>query len=502
MKKILVNKEAKKLGWLLLLVGIFTITRLVGLTKLPVFADEAIYIRWAQLAVSETDKYLFLPMLDGKPPLHAWSIVPFLQIFSDPLTAGRMLSVVAGLLTLFVVDKLVLVLGGKKQERLIAYGLVLVLPFWHFHQRMALAESLLVMFLAVAMYGGLTYLISRKKAYLIWLTLGVGGALWVKTSAFFFVPMLTLLPVLTETKKRWKEIYLNDTTIKLAWAGLAGVLIFLLLKFSPLFPQLFSRSLDYTFTSQELIAGEWKFILVKSLPRTLTWLVRYFSPLVLIVFLSKSRKEAILVLMAILYALPILAYGRVVSPRYFFPMVLPMTLAMTFVLSRLLKNGVAKNWVKLALGFALIYSSYFMYFGIVNPTMVPFAQVDKVQYLTEWSSGYGIPEVRDFIKEKIKTEKVSVKTEGTFGTLPDGLIMYFDKSENIGNLKMSGIEGARYRETIGELTKIAKEREAYFVINEHRLNVDPLPDNVKLLASYPRPLGGPSLLLLQVLPEE
>ena len=48
-----------------LLIFYFFIT-LFSLTALPV-SDEAIYIRWAQIAWHEPVKYLF-PMLDGKTP--------------------------------------------------------------------------------------------------------------------------------------------------------------------------------------------------------------------------------------------------------------------------------------------------------------------------------------------------------------------------------------------------------------------------------------------------
>src|SRR3990170_8374691 len=73
--------------------------RVYNLNSLPVFGDEAIYIRWAQ--VMRADPSLrFLPLSDGKQPLFMWSIIPLFKIFSDPLFAGRFLSVVSGLATL------------------------------------------------------------------------------------------------------------------------------------------------------------------------------------------------------------------------------------------------------------------------------------------------------------------------------------------------------------------------------------------------------------------
>ena len=86
--------------FLLALTLLYLLTRLINLTNLPVFADEAIYIRWAQVMRSEPS-LRFLPLSDGKQPLFMWLIIPALKIFSDPLFAGRMISLGSGLLGLF-----------------------------------------------------------------------------------------------------------------------------------------------------------------------------------------------------------------------------------------------------------------------------------------------------------------------------------------------------------------------------------------------------------------
>ena len=46
---------------------LYLATRLFHLDALPVFADESIYIRWAQLLRHDT-AYLFFALNDGKPP--------------------------------------------------------------------------------------------------------------------------------------------------------------------------------------------------------------------------------------------------------------------------------------------------------------------------------------------------------------------------------------------------------------------------------------------------
>jgi hypothetical protein len=97
-------KKPQSFKWYLLVVGLYLLTHLPFLTSIPVFADESIYIRWAQLIIDDPGRYAFFAMNDGKTPLFIWSLVPFLKVFSDPLVAGRMLAVSVGLGTSFSFD--------------------------------------------------------------------------------------------------------------------------------------------------------------------------------------------------------------------------------------------------------------------------------------------------------------------------------------------------------------------------------------------------------------
>ena len=92
----------------------------IALTALPVFSDEAIYIHWAQVATNEPSKYAFLPMLDGKPPLHVWTLIPMLKVVQDPLLAGRLVSVLVGLVNVLLIGILIRELGGETRDERLA----------------------------------------------------------------------------------------------------------------------------------------------------------------------------------------------------------------------------------------------------------------------------------------------------------------------------------------------------------------------------------------------
>src|SRR3989344_7751595 len=76
--------------------ALFFLTRVYNLTVLPIFTDEAIYIRWSQIG-SRDAAWRFISLVDGKQPLFTWIAMVFMRFISDPVLAGRLVSVFAGL---------------------------------------------------------------------------------------------------------------------------------------------------------------------------------------------------------------------------------------------------------------------------------------------------------------------------------------------------------------------------------------------------------------------
>ena len=89
----------KEIGLLVLLILIFLATRLVQLTLIPIFTDEAIYLLWAQIALSDP-RWRFISLIDGKQPLLIWLMLPMVKYVADPLVAGRLVSIICGLVAM------------------------------------------------------------------------------------------------------------------------------------------------------------------------------------------------------------------------------------------------------------------------------------------------------------------------------------------------------------------------------------------------------------------
>jgi 4-amino-4-deoxy-L-arabinose transferase-like glycosyltransferase len=136
-----------------LLVVCYLCLRLPNLRDWPPFCDEATYARWAQLVRADPVHNLWVSMEDAKPPIHAWLLALTRPLAEDPITAGRLLSVLFGAATipflLLLCAELRKLLPRPNDHGLLlgtlASALMITCPLIALHQRMALAESLLLL---------------------------------------------------------------------------------------------------------------------------------------------------------------------------------------------------------------------------------------------------------------------------------------------------------------------------------------------------------------------
>jgi hypothetical protein len=147
--------------------------------------------------------------------------------------------------------------------------------------------------------------------------------------------------------------------------------------------------------------------------------------------------------------------------------------------------------IALFVGQTLTSSSMFLAALTLQPNVTHFVRPDRIQYLEEWSSGHGLYETVQFIREEMKTKKIAVATEGRFGSLPDGLLLYFH-GQDVENLYIEGT-GQYPVKTLPEFfTKRAKEFDrSLLVVNSHRMEL-PIDAQYKV-AEYCRPNGAPCL---------
>jgi len=494
---------------------IFSFLRLFHLTILPIFADEAIYIRWSQVMRAEPT-LRFLPLSDGKQPLFMWLTIPFLKIFSDPLAAGRFLSVLAGLGSLIGIFFLTREISKNKWVSLAASFLYVVVPFFVFFDRLALVDSMLMMFGIWIAYLGI--LLTRYRRWDLAMITGMvlGGALLTKSPAVFFAILLPFsliliinkLPHVRNFVKRGIEIVPLWGVVYLFGFGIYNFL----LRLGPGFQMITLRNKDYVFSLKEILSHPLDPLkphlgdLANWLPNLLTWPVFLFGLIGIFIGLRRKLKETLFLLAWFIVPLFIQSvFAKVFTPRYILFTIWPLVIFASFSLSWLfnqlnqLKRRLTITTLQcvVIVGLLIIALPALRYDWLLltNPEKAPLPRNLRSGHLEEWTAGQGIREIADFVKEKAQTSNVLVGTEGFFGTLPDGLQIYL---ERVPKVTVIGV-GYPITNVHQGLINSLQDNEVYLVVNQSRLRISPQTYGLKLIKEYPKataPDGGQDKLLL------
>jgi len=502
--KILSKRDSKYLILVAILILGYFVTRLINLTGIPVFCDEAIYIRWAQI-MRAVQSLRFIPLSDGKQPLFMWLIIPFLKIFSDPLVAGRIVSVLSGLGTMVGMGVLSYLLFKKKEISLFASILYLVSPFCFFFDRMALADGLLSVF-------GIWYLVFSillvknlrlDFAMISGILLGLG--LITKSPALFFALMLplTIFVINNETMKQWS----NRLKLVVLWivVMIFAFAIYNILRLGPEFHMIAIRNKDYVFSLSEILkyplnplAGnlksvvEWYWIL---LTPPLFILGIFSIPLVL---KNNFKKGLFLLLWWLIPLLAQSAIAKVYTSRYILFSVPVFLIFAAVLLEQIFSTLKNKVLTTIFLTVIFIVPFYQVFLLIAFPQRAYLPENERKGYLEMWTAGYGIRESAEYLKEAAKTKKVLVGTEGYFGTLPNGLEMYLEK---VPNITIIGV-GQPVTEISSKLIDGLKDNQVFLLVNDSRLQI--INDSgLKLIKKYPKAISTndsqESLLLFEIL---
>ena len=193
----------------LLVAGLYFLTRIVHLTQMPLFVDEAIYLRWAQIAKNDA-AWRFISLTDGKQPMFIWLVMISLRFFADPLFAGRFVSVLVGFMTMIGLFALGREVGKKTSIGLIAASLYLLFPFALIYDRMILMDSLVGMFAVWALYFEILLVRHIRLDLALILGMIIGGSMLTKTSGFFNLYLLPFSLLLFDwnLKNRKKRLVL------------------------------------------------------------------------------------------------------------------------------------------------------------------------------------------------------------------------------------------------------------------------------------------------------
>ena len=193
---------------LAVLVLLYLITRLSGLTTLPMNSDEATWIHWAQIIVQYPNE-LLIAVSGGQQPLFAWLNAVTLNIFSDPLVAGRWVSVLAGLASVMGLYWI----GRDAFNRIVGFLAALiyiVVPYVFFNDWLAHPDGLLLAFGIWTLRWAMHIFQETKPSAKAFKILGIlmGAALLTHIRALFLFPILLLVFYFWRAHQRpefWKQ---------------------------------------------------------------------------------------------------------------------------------------------------------------------------------------------------------------------------------------------------------------------------------------------------------
>lgn len=466
---------------LVIIVATGFFVRVYNLTILPVFADEAIYIRWAQVMRSEAT-LRFLPLSDGKQPLFMWIMIPFFKLIGDPLFAGRFVSVVSGTITSLGIFIATYLLFKSKKSALISALVYAIVPFAVFFDRMALADSMLSMLGIWVFVFGL--LLVRYQRLDIAMILGfiLGGALLTKSPALYFSLLLVTLVIFVKSKKEFiKYIVLLVPTYIIAYG------IYNILRLGPNFGQLAARNMDYVYPLNHFLSSPldpFKPFLDRS--KEFYWIMGggalFTSWVASLVFNSKKYFKNLLVLTAWFIG-PILVsseFSKTMTARYvFFSLPYFVIITSIFFINNLGKLKVIGYFLFIMfISQSIIYD----YKLLTNPDSANLPRSERSGYLEEWTAGQGIKEIAKYLSSIPKDQKVLVGTEGFFGTLPDGLQIYFNGITNV-NVIGVGLQLEEIPKSLIDSKRFGNR--TFLVVNNERLHFKP-NNSMRLIEEFPK----------------
>ena len=374
--------------------------------NIPIFTDEAIYLRWGQI-ISGDLHYLYLPLTDGKPPFFMWLVALVMKLFPgfDPLFSGRLVSLVAGLFGMFGVYFLANQMFKKKNLSILAVVFYLSSPFIFLYSQFATADILLAAFGTWSLGLGVALVKNLKVKTAIILGIVIGLGMFTKSPGLEF---LLLLPI---------TLLLG---FRIRWLGLMGIvflvsrLIYSVVFFFPEAYVISLKNADFASISLPLH-------FLGNFPPLLNWEMTYLTwPVALLIVISlfykRSKEKFILFAYFAAHFLFMAFFNKVIYPRF-----LLMFTPLLFVLAATVINELGLKFLVPV----LIFPLFINYKLLTDPTKALIADNDSVQYLNSRSAGWGIKELNTFFTQKCKNySKIKVGVEGTFGLMPQALELY------------------------------------------------------------------------------
>lgn len=486
--------------------------------SLPLFTDEAIYVRWAQIARFDA-AWRFISLTDGKQPSFIWMAMNSMRIFDDPLFASRIVSFFTGFVALVGVmvttweifkrrmggGILHQVFGHLRHPEPVGYfagALFVLYPMALVYDRMALYDSTVAATMIWALY--LTILLVRYVRLDLGILFGfaAGAAILTKTSGFFSLYLLPFSLLLFDWKQKQKFTKLFEVLFFAASGAVIAIIMYSVLRLSPFFYIIDEKNSLFVWTFSEWITKNPIEIFVSNFRGLWGWFLTYLSIPVFVLSLASfiiPGKKLEKLFLLIWFAVPFFAltvFGKTIYPRFTYFMTPVLLILAASSISYLFEKVKLKLYFYAVILIVVAGYLYTDYYIIYNFARAPIPNPDVEQYMNSWPAGGGVKEMIAFFKgEAAKNGKIYVATQGTFGSLPTyAMEIYLGTNRNI---EMRGIYPLP--DLIPEDLKVrAKTMPVYVVLNDSEM--PPVQWPITLVAKYKKGIGDRHLSIFRVNP--
>lgn len=498
---------------------VFLFTRFYELLSLPIFTDEAIYVRWAQIANADS-AWRFISLVDGKQPLFIWLEMIMMRFVKDPLLAGRLVSVMAGFATVvgvyFVAYELFSKLENEKKRIVasVSSALCVILPITLVYDRLAIYESLVTALFIWSLYFQIRLVRVIRFDHSLVLGFVLGAAVLTKSIGFLSIYLTPFLVLLFNFEKKNLKNRILKTILYFGVSTVLAYLIYSILRLSPFFHMINQKNTVFIYTF-----GDWfRFtmqqrvdLFISNSKGLFDWLFVYFTipfvflALVSFIFDKKLLKEkTILILWFLLPILSLCFLGRTLYPRYIVFMTIPLLPLVSLSIFNILER-IKPVWGKVLFVIAILIVPFRSDFYILTDfARAPIPKLDLEQLINGWPAGGGVKESVEFFEEQAKKGEIMIGTQGTFGLMPAAYEIYLNQNQNV---RINGFWPVESNQVPLLLLDYAQRIPTYFVFYQECPDCEfpgDAPDSLGLkeVVSYKKGIGKTSLTIYQVLPNK
>jgi len=360
------------------------------------------------------------------------------NLLTDPVFAGRLVSVFAGLLTLFGIYKLTKYVSDKKTAMLASLFYIFI-PLFSFYDRQALMES------AVSAVGiwSCYFLVKgiKEQKYLDFIFLGItlGLGYFIKSTPIIFLIASLFLIFVFGIKHKEKQKIFEGFTISV----FSFIAVVFLLIINPQFWQTLSSNSRFTFSLSELLGFPIS-IWISNLITNFRISFFYITPIIflsgicgiLLIIKSRDKTKQIIALFFLISVIFETLVIRGTVDRYLVAFLPLFPVFSSLYITYLIGKRQTKK-IALALIFFVVITSlpltllqivnqvvYFRFYGNISG-------VTYYNYLNTNTAGYGLDKVYSYLNNISKNKKIIVGVAENTGNPESAMIVHYGKSLNV-----------------------------------------------------------------------